>query len=491
MSLEADDFLEVPAELEESLCEIFTGMCNTRIVENGFKLLRSASEQSTRKQLCRQTRWRRTQVHDLFPEYGRELVKPGPQDKLNAASVLPPKAFEADSAEFSLGSAALRGLTLPSWKGMSADVHHLSGLLAKSLVELGDPRSVTDLWLNELFVVGSCVQHTPSGNHYLVVSSSAFGALLWKATVEPFRRYIGGGGRCLRLSLRGSGDWQWAHIGDHLSWRAMVVQPLTPLALSAIGPVTGGFGLLLALLEAPVSIVHFKAKLCFENMAMKGLEKLYVNLQVPGKRPRTEARLLQALLEFVLPGVDEKGLRDILQLRGKTYEESLLFEADNLEDVSDLMDDMDLKEAKEQRKQHVTKKAAQQAKKGDSEAIPAPQAPPAPAGGHSSSSSSSGQPAPHASRRKQIPPDLSAHSSTPAELKRLLPNIPGVSLTRDTRLHFRWVAKYPRHAPPYSNSKAFGKFGTEQDQQEALKVVLRWVWSEHTEATGESCPWDI
>ena len=176
----------------------------------------------------------------------------------------------------------------------------------------------------------------------------------------------------------------------------------------------------------------------------------------------------------------------IMSLRGKKYMDySLLFDGDHLEEVGHLLDPSDLKDAQEVRKdfQIANVKASSSSYSSNTAA--------------SSSSASGGargggeiRANPDAERRKQLPPDLDARSATPADIKALLPFRKGVSVTRDSRLHFRWVGTYPRDEPPFPLSRAFGRDGDAEAHHAALVEVLQWVWREHTASTEEACPFE-
>lgn len=488
IALEASDFLHIPDALRGDLELIFSGMNNTRIVENGFRVLRGAEEHSTRKQLCRQARWRRTQVCDLFGQNGREVATPDLVDKTNAASTCPATTFEAEHSAFSLGPDVLKGLANPSWKSQSVESHHLCSMLSLALRNKYDqPEVLRALWLNELFAPATCVWHVPSDRPYLVVSATRFGALLWLVSVADMPKVGGGTIKRIVLSSRGRDDWQWHHVGDLSEWRAFQVRPLPPLEASMVcaQPKTGCLTLILD--EPGSSVLECKAKSCFEGLTVKVLDRLFSHLDIPRQRPRGEGPLLRALLSFIFPKWSQGAIQEILALRGKkSLLDSLLFEGENLEDVSHLLDSTDLKDAQRERKEHCAKKRAKQAGLPESLAIK-----PKPAGGVSGGSASSSSSSSDGARKKQVPPDINVRSCTPTALKAYLPPVAGACVARDTRLHFRWVGEYPRPEPPHSHSKAFGKHGSEADQRAALMHVLAWMWEEHRQITGQACPWDL
>lgn len=71
-----------------------------------------------------------------------------------------------------------------------------------------------------------------------------------------------------------------------------------------------------------------------------------------------------------------------------------------------------------------------------------------------------------------------------------LPRRKGVGLTKDTRRFSRWSGVYPRQVPPTHCTRSWGPM-TGQTVASALRVVLRQLWSWHTEETGEQCPHDL
>ena len=83
-----------------------------------------------------------------------------------------------------------------------------------------------------------------------------------------------------------------------------------------------------------------------------------------------------------------------------------------------------------------------------------------------------------------------------ADVKHLIPQCAGCSITKDTTWHFRWVGVYKNkvpQVPPYACTKTFMKEGPEEDilvdQKNSFIYVATWLWDEHKSATGEDCPW--
>ena len=72
-----------------------------------------------------------------------------------------------------------------------------------------------------------------------------------------------------------------------------------------------------------------------------------------------------------------------------------------------------------------------------------------------------------------------------------LPKVMGCTITHDRDANKqRWYAKYPNC---HSKSRNYGDMGTKGSRTplECLNHVLHWAWSNHTEETGEPCPWDF
>lgn len=77
---------------------------------------------------------------------------------------------------------------------------------------------------------------------------------------------------------------------------------------------------------------------------------------------------------------------------------------------------------------------------------------------------------------------------TREQASQMLPKIAGCNVSKDTTLHYRWKVSYANSSAPYSHSAAWNN---KVSKQQALFRCLRWAWTCHEAATGESCPYDI
>lgn len=66
----------------------------------------------------------------------------------------------------------------------------------------------------------------------------------------------------------------------------------------------------------------------------------------------------------------------------------------------------------------------------------------------------------------------------------------GVSLNKGVKRCSRWSASFPRPMPPTHCTKSWGP-NSGHTVGSALSVVLRQIWSWHSEETGQPCPYEF
>ena len=80
-------------------------------------------------------------------------------------------------------------------------------------------------------------------------------------------------------------------------------------------------------------------------------------------------------------------------------------------------------------------------------------------------------------------------------LKRLLPDVKGVTVTVDNLWHNRILISYPTLAK-YSDTKSISKsFGAKSKAGltpvQAFRICARWCWTQHNLTTGEEIPYEF
>ena len=205
------------------------------------------------------------------------------------------------------------------------------------------------------------------------------------------------------------------------------------------------------------------------------LKKYWRYLEIPADAgiPSDEYGLGMGVYKVTYPELEEPDHEDMLMHRcakGKTFKHESVLE--NSKDLDDLVDHDLSGDERTDIKDTIAKHLAQkklehlEAKVGVAVALGAQK-----------------------KKSKAKPPlyDMAAELVTTEYALTLFPKRPGLRLRKDTELHMRWHAYYPRVEWPRYSTKVFRGLG----EKGALLHVLREVWGWHTALTREECPWDL
>ncbi len=81
------------------------------------------------------------------------------------------------------------------------------------------------------------------------------------------------------------------------------------------------------------------------------------------------------------------------------------------------------------------------------------------------------------------------HSMTLRQARALAPVAKGCQVSKESRWHSRWCGEYLARASGTRYHKH--TFSDEESEAVALKGVLAWLWSVHTESTGAASPYNV
>lgn len=261
------------------------------------------------------------------------------------------------------------------------------------------------------------------------------------------------------------------------------VEVLAPAAFSLlIDDVDSPFRIAVVLKETadPLSVA---AREGFRSMNMTHLQMLaqYMKMKFVKKdRPKNEKELIIALVRHCLKDASDQDVANALRARDRkptVVDDSLLANAENLDFLDTGMDVDEFKEVKKTVKDLVQQRAAA-VDKDKSVVKEKPKVVELDVDESSTTKKSWAA--------RPLPTGVEDVSLEVA--RNFLPRVPGCVLSKDIKRFSRWCAKYPRDAPPCSVSKSWGPM-TGETVASSLTVVVKQIWSWHTAATQEECPY--
>jgi hypothetical protein len=471
-------FAMVPQEVSHSLTWYFSGLLSTNACEEAMNLLRKREDSNRRKMLGARARWHVLHSSTLLQEYGRAQPPETTASRAMAAKSLPKSIFTADGVDFSCGQAELEGLSDTSWTSSNAATWNLYPYFTASLLLLeGDWQSVRLCWQSLYLDFGLVIKRVAGEAQmsYLVLDVTIWGCLVWEL------RGTRGGGQTYFNFVPASAEHCPCYIlplVEPKAWKVFDTKVLPPSAVAGGRSKDMAAGVIFTSAGSPgVSVLHWAANRAFNNLTNTYLKQAWVANSVAGPVPTREADLLEGLVRHSLPGVSQDDLNAILALRGKAgntqrqepdQDVCTIFEEDPAaaQAAEELLDPSDKQELETVKKLVAKKlKIVQLATAGST--------------GGASSSSGSG-----AVRLKALPV---LHSMTLRQARALAPVAKGCLVSKESRWHNRWCGEYLQRS---SGSKYHKRtFSDPVSEAVALKGVLAWLWSVHTECTGQASPY--
>ena len=457
---------DILAELESAA----QGWGNIQPIESAHGVLTDACRQSKTGKLTKQSKFHRVITSSLIEDTDRKQPCITTQTKaaaigkqLGTNAFLPnkgPHSFdEADFDEFCSGelpfSTAARGYFVSS------------AATSALLTAKDDFQRLKTMFFSLLAEPGSllvCRGDDPS-EATLVVDRSEFAVTCWSVTLMKRK------GQCI-VSMKpraGKDPWRLRHIWDLDRWFVLKTVAAPPCRVKATKANGEPLGITL-LVPNPerIALILDAAKHGFRGLTVQQMKRLAQELEVAVDRmPTLEVEVASLLIKHVVPDISDLELASALEYRARRRAKSPKFDTDLTNEVvqqaagtlGNEFGDV-FKELQDYSAQvEAVKKRVAQAK-----ASAAP-----------------------AKKKKALTPKDAA--SVEAARKHL-PVTPGAALHMETTWHSRWRATYPVHFPPFSKSASFEP-KVPESRSKALKAVLEWVWRNHTEITGEVCPYDF
>lgn len=389
------------------------------------------------------------------------------------------------------GYDSLKTIGIDNYPSPSPMAYRLTSVGTMALIETGgDCKRISSAWLTLLLSPGSVVMKSgdkPLGG--LVMYTTQFGcmlAVLRRIVLKPpsgekIVVYI--------VSEAQDASFRFAMVEDPSVWKAAAAKPVPPILLQhmcrGLSPTELPTGIVIMLDAPPNALLKFAARQSFRSMSLVHLRKLAKMLLVgrSGLDTWPEKRLLTALVQYLLQDSSENEVNAIVAARTKIPEPEVSLLTQLVEDdlVEGLFERDDAHEIKLHAKKIIARKKADDLQKKKTTSATAPSAGCTETGGACSSS--------HVGKRTPVQSAPPTGGLSSSEAQQFKPQVVGCSLYKDTALHMRWSARYPREEPPYSCTKAWTTTGLTDRQ--AMCFCLRWLWDRHKEATGEECPHEL
>lgn len=471
-------FSRVPQEVSQSLTWFFTGLLSTNACEEAMNLLRKREDSNRRKMLVAKARWHALHSSTLLGEYGRAQPQETTASRAIAAKSLPSSLFSADGVDFSCGQVELEGLSDTSWTSSKAATWNMYPYFTAALLRLeGDWQSVRLCWQSLYLDFGLVIKRAAdeAAVSYLVLNVTIWGCLVWelrgkRSGGQTYFNFVPASAEhcpCFILPLVEPGVW-----------KVFDTKVLPPSAVAGSQSKDMPAGVIFTIAGSPgVSVLHWAASRAFNNLTNTYLKLAWAENAVAGPVPTREAELVEGLVRHVLPKISKKDLNKILELRGTAgstqrqehdQDVTTIFEEDPAaaQAAEELLDASDKQELDTVRKL-VAKKLKISAL--------------GTAGATGGASSSSG------SKPVRLQPLPVLHSMTLYQARALAPVAKGCHVTKESRWHNRWCGEYLQR--PSGTKYHKRTFSDPASEVVALKGVLAWLWSVHTECTGEASPW--
>jgi len=481
VSLSEVDFKHVPPDVHQQVLELSRAPPGTKLVEDGFNIMRDGEGSNKKGQLGRKARFQAVYHAGLVEAFDRQPPRVTAAAKASAASTLDADVFSCSLNSFSFGRDTLmewgrNGVTF------SPAAFSLVPLATICLMQChGEWGLLANSWLS-LLVGTHCILHNVARKRsFFTLQVSPHGVLAWAVTICKY-----GGQHFYQLKTQGTPVWELLVVTDPSDWRACRVKAMPPCRLATLAKGAPGserpVGLPLAILGSLQPLVKFSARAAFPNLQVAHLQKLCKahGLKQSSRLPQTEKACLGLLLEALLPSASAEERQAIMARRcgaasGDQEDEDLLMsflDEDKLDEVGTLLEPDQVETAKKLLK---------------AKGLLKPSKPGASSASGSASASAAGSSSVGAKVRQPINPDACA---TPSGARKYAPPVSGCTITKDTRWHNRWAITYPTKVPPRSHSRSWGDESAKGSHQCMLEC-LAWAWAHHTADTGEPCPWQL
>lgn len=445
---------------------------STKAIEDSFNILREAERQHRSSKLGRAARWHKCLVSGVLPDCDRRLAEVRADDKGVSCSSLPASLFEAKAVDCTLDDEKQSHfLSEPrAWAAPQLDSFHVCAQFTASLVEFGgDWTKLKSAWLSLLVEPLTFVAKEGANGHLagVVIDSNHVGMVLWRASPSSQ-----GAARWWSLCPEsGPRPFMQCFVqGISDGWRVAELIAVPAAAQPAILGLPADRcpgGIVLIPKAATVPLLRFASGRAFHTLGLKLVKDLLALVRSPGEalqpQPKTEFDWVRCLISEVEPGLEASIIDERIDTwRGRpqpsswhtTLTEKAAMECDGILEKDDAKDLLAA----------VRKRAAEKQASVRSTARP---------------------------RTTRAPRKLVvAHQAewTREQASQMLPKIAGCNFSKDTTLHYRWKVSYANSSAPYSHSAAWNN---KVSQEQALFRCLRWAWTCHEAATGESCPYDI
>ena len=470
------DWKQVPEDVFQEIKDFAQCWKSTKIVEDGFNHLRDRIRHDKGGKLSRVGRTHALMTSSLLEDTGRPPKGESAMGKAIASRDISEAAFHSSSNKsFSLGQEFLDDW-MQSKDDNSDPLTSHEGLIWQSILHFrGSWNCMGQIWFSVLALPGTLLHNVDSsGLGGLVLHATQRGVLVLKVQLQ---KVVGTWVRLIlptRPGLMREGI-QPLFIVSLDKWTSLPVVALSPRSAASWGwPRQRCSAIQLAVKkEKPSTLLQSAAREGFRMLTVPWMQRLWVHLKIEGTRPTLEADLAEALIRHVMPDAGAEEVADCLSRRRRDERPFLntVLTEEGVQVVEDHMQGMEVQEVVRSEGKALACAAKLRDKKQATFRDPEHNLAP----GAAASSSAVRQ-------------EIEAKAYTVAEAKKMLPKVSYCSIAIHT--DSAWEVKYPKQEPPKSHSRSFTP-GESKSSFDALKHCLRWVWSVHTELTGQQCPWKL
>lgn len=468
---------------------LFAGILHTKPIEEVFNKVADASNKARSKHLGRLRRWSVALQSPLIESYGFSSVRPTAASDMCAPKAVSPQVFSGDSESFSLGEERLKEVSDDTWFSPSPATYHLSAMVTAAMLECkGDLKLCKRAWHALLCEPGHMIARKGGMKETLglVIYASAWGVSVWPAVSVRVRNITEHKGYFKLANVGGQAKhvYRPVFLTSLDDWLAIRVKVYSPLAAASIIPNENSWpkGIVLFPDSEITPLASFSAMSGFRSMSMHHMRKFH-ELGLGAPRPTTVAAMTEKLIRHFYPNEPDDVIHSYLSNRSAALApaSSVLLEGENLEQVQGFVDTDEINEAKKCRRVQSNEKHKRAVAKAK---VKASAKPPAASAGRPSSSSSS------AGAKPLGPRPVYSRELDKNSVAEFMPPARGAYMHKETKFHLRWKGGYPREEPPFSFSKVFRE-NDESNEADSFYTVLRWVWAQHTAATGDAPPFEI
>eukprot|EP00971_Amphidinium_carterae_P341172 6479851-Amphidinium_carterae.1 len=461
---------------------------STLIAENGNRLARVKELHATGKSSVLRLWQHLHTTEELTSEYGRASA---PTCEARCAHQMDDAFFKPDLNASSLPHATVDKLlsTTPDFGTYTAKEFKLASLRTLSLWTLRDWGLITGAWWSRLLTPGCVVSRTDAEGVYLVLQSSAYGALVVQIAPARYQQSV----VCFNLTSQPAMRPQLFAVQDPAKVKVLSAVLATPGSSYLQGlPAQSRQCVVVPTSKKAVPLLHWAVRGGFRGLSTPLLKDLLRRLQmrVAGASASTDAAAdsseetcIAHLVRLVLPDAGEDTVKEVMQARVSEPADAVLRKTpvdvasdllvdsdcddsdhDGQGDIDELADALAASQTRQLRLHHLRGADGTKRKRGAKSALAG-----AVVEGKSQIEFSIDKPMTAAQAQRYAPPDCR------------------IVMENSDKYHRRWKASADYMQQMFT--KTFHGRNENLQSNEALLLVLGKAWDAYSRKSGQPCPY--